>query len=158
VEKSSDVTIRRAVALDAAVVAELRFALRAETQSVREPRQAFVPRCSAWMAERLAAEGGAWSAWVAVAGSAIVAQLWLEVFEKIPNPQDDTTAHAYISSVYVVPEWRRKRIGDRLLTAALASLQGVRVGSCILWATQGSRSLYARQHFEPPRELLERRL
>jgi GNAT superfamily N-acetyltransferase len=150
-------TVRRAVPADAAALAELRFALRSETGVVAEERATFLERCAAWMAPRLAPDHPAWAAWVAVEDGKAVAQVWLQVFEKIPNPNDRTGAHAYVTNFYVRPELRNRGFGRALMTAALASLEGRGVTSTLLWATQGSRTLYERNGFGPPHpDVMER--
>jgi ribosomal protein S18 acetylase RimI-like enzyme len=145
--------IRTAVPADAPVLARLRWAFRAaETQPV-EDEEAFVARCTAWMAERLATSR--WRCWVADAGDEIDGCLWLQLVEKVPNPAAELEQHAYITSVYVRPAARGSGTGEALLRVALDFCRENGVDSAILWPTARSRSLYARHGFSRPDDMLE---
>jgi GNAT superfamily N-acetyltransferase len=151
----SNVSIRRATPRDAPTLASLRLALRQEGGPLRERPEAFLERCEAWMVKHLGPEGSAWSCWVALEQDSLVGQIWLLVFEKIPNPNDTSALHAYITNFFVRPGSRKSGIGARLLAAALDSLKDCPVASCVLWATEGSRSLYARHGFAVPPAVME---
>lgn len=152
----ADVSIRRAATTDAPTLAALRLALRQDVAPMREDAEQFLARCEAWMVPRLSRDESRWSCWVAVDGGCIVGQIWLAVFEKIPNPGDASGLHAYITNFFVRPEWRSRGIGDRLLAEAIGSLKDGPIGSCILWATEESRSLYARHGFAASPIVMER--
>lgn len=147
-------TIRRARRRDAAVLAELRYRFRAEQHAATEPREAFLARCTAWMAARLDEER--WAAWLAEADGRAVGAIWLQLLEKLPNPGPELEWHGYVTSAYVVPEWRKAGIGAALLEAALAACRAHGVDSVILWPTPASASLYRRFGFrDRPDDLME---
>ncbi|MGD9933806.1 MAG: N-acetyltransferase family protein [Dehalococcoidia bacterium] len=146
-------SVRRASPLDAAALARLRFDFRAELGHPTEARADFLPRCEAWMHERLQ-RPGPWYAWV-VESPAISGSLWLQLIEKLPNPVDELESHAYITSVYVTPSARNLGGGQALLDAAFQFCRGAGVDSVILWPSSRSRPLYERNGFAVPSDLLQ---
>ncbi|HEU4452334.1 MAG TPA: hypothetical protein VFR81_04710, partial [Longimicrobium sp.] len=104
-DASGSPSIRPAVPGDAPAAARMRYAFRAELGTPNEPEDAFVARCGAWMAERLAS--GAWRGWIAEdGGGAMVGQAWVQLVEKMPNPVDEAELHAYVTNCYVLPGMR----------------------------------------------------
>ena len=148
--------IRRATAADAEPLARMRLAFRSEAGSLEEDAAAFLSRCVAWMARRLAAESS-WRAWVAVEGDTVVATIWLQLIEKLPNPVGEAERHGYVSSLFVVPECRDQGLGTALLREALADCDRNGVDAVVLWPTPRSRPLYERHAFAVRDDLLERR-
>lgn len=154
---TAECTVRPATVEDVPELARMRFELRAGLEAPSEPRDEFLARAERWMAERLAGPASGWAAWVAAAGDGLAGQVWLVTFEKIPNPIDRAALHAYLTNFYVRPALRNRGVGARLLAAALDSLAGRDIESCILRATDGSRSLYARHGFTASPRLMELR-
>jgi GNAT superfamily N-acetyltransferase len=147
--------LRAAVTADAAALARLRFAFRADLEPPAEAEADFLARCTPWMARRLA-PGGSWRCWVA-AGTEPVGTVWLQLVEKLPNPVAEPEWHGYISSLFVRPEARGAGLGSRLLAAALTECDRSGCDAVVLWPTPRSRSLYLRHGFAPQDDLLERR-
>jgi len=145
--------IRLAVPADAAALAGLRWAFRSVEAEPVEDEGAFLARCAAWMAERLASDR--WRCWVAGTGLELVGCLWLQMIEKVPNPAAELEQHAYITSVFVQPPARGAGLGEALLRVALDFCRENRVDSAILWPTTRSRSLYVRHGFSAPDDMLE---
>lgn len=138
--------IRKATPDDAAVLARLRYDFRSEQRPPAEEEEAFLARCEVWMAERL--EGDArWQCWVAEADGGIAGNLWLYSIEKLPNPVAEPEQHAYVTNVYVVPEWRDAGIGALLIEAALEWCRREDVDAVLLWPSKRSRSFYGRYGF-----------
>lgn len=111
--------IRLARASDALELAKLRYAFRASTGNAIEDDNAFLERCKPWMAERLK-EGSLWRCWVAEQDQSLIATLWMQLIEKIPNPISEPEYHAYITSVYVCDWARGQGLGSQLLSTALS--------------------------------------
>ena len=147
--------LRPAVPADAAALARLRFAFRADLEPPDEQESEFLARCTAWMALRLA-PGGAWRCWVA-GETEPVGTVWLQLLEKLPNPVAEPEWHGYISSLFVRPDARGAGLGSRLLAAALAESDRRGCDAVVLWPTPRSRSLYFRHGFALREDLLERR-
>ncbi|MBK9546168.1 MAG: GNAT family N-acetyltransferase [Dehalococcoidia bacterium] len=146
--------IRPANIQDAAALADLRYAFRAEMRQPLESRDQFLVRCVPWMESRLVSNS-TWFCWVAEEGGAVVASLWLSLIEKIPNPGVELEWHAYITSVYVHPASRGRGVARAMLDAAMAFSRERGVDSVILWPSELSRPLYARHGFRQPGDMLE---
>ena len=155
---SQEVTyhVRRAGPADAPQLAQLRFAVRAERTPAMEDRSEFLNRCRAWMEERLEPPS-AWRCWTAVSGPSLIGTLWVQLIEKLPNPAEEPELHGYVSSVYVIPEYRNAGVGGALLDTCLAECDRAGVDAVFLWSTPGSRRLYQRKGFAVRDDLLDRR-
>lgn len=139
------VRIREASAIDAVVLASMRYEFRSALADPSESRSAFLRRCIRWMQSRL--RRGKWRCWVAERRDGIVGHLWLAPIEKIPNPVEEPERHAYLTNVYVRPDARGAGIGERLLAWAMAWCRINAVDTVLLWPTSRSRSLYSRHGF-----------
>jgi GNAT superfamily N-acetyltransferase len=156
--------IREARAEDAPALARLRYSFRAELKDPVEEEAAFVDRCTEWMAMRLA--DGRWQCWVAElgepardvgSGARLVACVWVELVEKIPNPNGDLEHHAYLTSFAVAPEHRGGGLGSRMLRRAVEWCESRGVDSIFLWPSEKSRPLYERNGFGVAVGMMERR-
>lgn len=146
--------MRLATPADARVLAGLRYDFRSALNPAVEPEEAFVARCSDWMAERLAPPSP-WRCWVYERDTGVSGHIWLQLIEKIPNPAPELERHAYITNVYVRPDARGSGAGKALLEAALSFCTANAVDSVILWPTDRSRTLYARHGFAVRADLME---
>jgi GNAT superfamily N-acetyltransferase len=153
------INVRPATAADAPELARLRFAFRAEYQSIVESETDFVARCEPWMHDRLSRDSG-WRAWVAQRSDsgALVGTLWLQLIEKLPNPGDETELHAYITSVYIRADVRNGGVGSRLIEGALAACRDLDVDTVFLWPSTRSRGLYSRHGFGLPDDIFSQPL
>ncbi len=147
-------SVRTATSADAPALARLRYDFRAALNEPTEDEETFIARCTSWMALRLA-PGSAWRCWVLEQAGSVDGQLWLQLIEKIPNPGPELERHAYITNVYVRAEARGSGAGQQLLQAALQYCRAARIDAVILWPTERSRTLYARNGFAVPDDLLE---
>ena len=143
---SVTVGVRRAGPSDASALARLRYEFRASLKPAAEDEPSFVARCETWMAPRLGGDS-AWAAWVAERRAAIVGTVWMEFFEKMPNPVAEAEAHGYLTNFYVRDGERGAGTGSRLLEVALAECERRRVHQVLLWPTDRSRPLYERFGF-----------
>jgi ribosomal protein S18 acetylase RimI-like enzyme len=157
------IRIRIARIADARALAQRRYEFRREYvgPGEGESRAAFLRRCAAWM-RRALRDGRRWRCWVAVANSGgakaeIVGHVWLQMIDKVPNPGAEAERHAYVTNLYVQPAFRGGT-GQRLLAAAMDWCRTRRIDSVILWPTDDSRSLYARNGFGVSGDLLDARL
>jgi GNAT superfamily N-acetyltransferase len=146
--------IREARAEDVSALARLRYSFRAELKAATEDEAAFLDRCTKWMAMRLV--DGSWQCWVAElsesgrevgGGATLVACIWVELVEKIPNPNGDPEYHAYLTSFAVMPEHRGGGLGSRMLRRAIEWCEARGVDSIFLWPSERSRPLYERNGF-----------
>lgn len=147
-------TVRLATPADAQALAELRWEFRTSVGAAVEPRAQFLKRCGEWMRGRLA-RGTNWRCWVSADASGLLGSLWLQLIEKLPNPVGEVEIHGYITSFYVRPAVRGRRVGARLLDKALGYCRSLPVHAVILWPTPESRTLYERRGFFEPEDLME---
>ena len=150
---NSEVTIRLAVKSDALELAKLRYALRSTTGIATEPEGEFIKRCTAWMEEHLQRQ--AWQCWVAEINQQLIAAVWLQLVEKIPNPRSEPEEHAYITNFYVEEAARGRGIGTQLLREAIRWCEAREVHAVVLWPTERSRSLYERHGFAVRDDIME---
>lgn len=149
--------IRSARLTDIPALAQLRYTFRGGIELAPESEAAFVTRCAAWMTPRLA-PGSGWQCWVAEQEGQLVGTVWLQLFEKMPNPVAlEAEWHGYVSNLYVAPSLRGGGLGSRLLEICLEACDTGEVDAVILWPTPRSRSLYERHGFAVRNDLLERR-
>jgi GNAT superfamily N-acetyltransferase len=147
--------IRFATAADAPVLADLRLELRAGVSPNVRPEPGFRERCAAWMAERLA-RPGSWHSWIAEEpdGTAL-GTVWVQILERLPNPEHEPELHGYLTGFYVRASARNRGVGSALLEAALARCAELRADTVFLWPTPRSRVLYARYGFTQRSGILE---
>jgi len=140
------IAIRRATSADADVLAALRWEFRGDRDRVVvESERDFVARCAEWMRRELDA-ATRWRAWVAELDGAVAGQLWLQIIEKLPNPNGEGQRHAYVSNLYIRPA-ARGGTGTRMLDAALDDARAEGVDRVVLWPSARSVSLYRRRGF-----------
>ena len=139
---------------DAALLAQLRFDLRASLHELREDESAFVERCTSWMRERLS-ERGRWQCWIAERDGTMVGSVWVQLIEKIPNPIAAPESYVYLTNFYVRPEHRSHGIGSELLSAALSWSRSNNAELVLLWPTERSKTLYERHGFVPADDFME---
>jgi GNAT superfamily N-acetyltransferase len=138
--------VRRAIPADANGLAELRFAFRTSLAEPVESQPEFLTRCAAWMRSRLDGETH-WRAWILETDVGPAGTVWVQIVEKLPNPVVERELHAYVTNFFVHPDQRGRGAGGRLLSAAIAECDALRVDTVFLWPTPQSRALYERHGF-----------
>ena len=155
----ADIVVRLAAPSDTPELLRLRYALRSSPpRKVVESEQDFRRRAERWMRDHLA-KGHPWYCWVAERPPQpghLLGAIWMQVLEKVPNPNGDPEEHAYITSFFIDPSERGGGLGTRMLRTALDWCDARPIDSTILWPTQRSRPLYQRHGFVPPDDVFER--
>jgi len=149
----SDTEVRRATPADVPVLATLRFEFRSRSKTPVETAAQFLPRCIEWMRRRIDDESP-WRVWVLTHNDTIVGNIWLELVEKLPNPNVEREMHAYVTNFFIRPEYRNTGAGSRLLEAVLDECKRAHVDSVFLWPSDRSRPLYERYGFTAPSTML----
>src|SRR5512132_4347102 len=142
----ADGQVRLATVDDASALAVLRYEFRASNKTAVESAEEFLPRCVEWMRPRLA-DDARWRVWVLDHAGDVVGNVWLQLVEKLPNPNVDRERHGYITNFYVRPEHRNGGAGSRMLRAVLDECERSDVDTVFLWPTVRSRPLYERHGF-----------
>jgi GNAT superfamily N-acetyltransferase len=122
-----------------------------------ESKSRFVRRCTSWVQKYFRPGAGPWRCWVIDDGRKLLGHVCVQLFQKMPNPVDESELHAYLTNFYVIPEMRGRRLGRKLLNEALSWCRNRGADSVILWATPESKSLYRRCGFANPADILELR-
>jgi GNAT superfamily N-acetyltransferase len=137
-------TVRRADAVDAAVLAALRRAWVEESGPAPDPF--FEARFARWFDEK---EGRRIS-WVAATGSGrAVGMLNLAVFTRMPRPGMPPQRWGYIANVFVLAEHRNAGVGQALLDAAIDHARRERYVRLVLNPSERSVPFYLRAGFTP---------
>jgi GNAT superfamily N-acetyltransferase len=144
----ADGEVRLATVDDASALAVLRYEFRASNKPAVESAEEFLLRCVEWMRSRLA-DDARWRVWVLDSAGDVVGNVWLQLIEKLPNPNVDRELHGYITNFYVRPEHRNGGAGSRMLRAVLDECERSNVDTVFLWPTARSRPLYERHGFVP---------
>jgi GNAT superfamily N-acetyltransferase len=152
--KTMNVVVRSASPADAALLAKLRFELRASLHDVREDETSFRERCTRWMQQRLVPDG-CWRCWIAECDGVIVGSVWVQLIEKIPNPIAAPECFVYLTNFFVEPEQRGKGIGSQLLAAVLSWSRSNDAELVLLWPTERSKPLYERHGFVAADDFME---
>ena len=147
------IDVREASPGDAPALAELRWEFRIARAPANETHDGFVARCGEWMRRELATQAQ-WRAWVVVAGGRIVGQAWVQTIAKMPNPVEERERHAYVSNVFVQPEFRGGA-GTQLLDTMLAWARANAIDRVILWPSARSVTLYERHGFTHNGDVME---
>ena len=150
------IAIRPATSADAPALAALRWEFRGGRERVAESAGDFTERCRAWMHSRLDA-ASPWRTWIAEDNGRVVGQVWLQIFEKLPNPNGEGQRHAYLSNLYV-QQASRGGVGTRLLEAAIDYAKAKGADRIVLWPSARSVTLYRRRGFIADGGLLELKL
>ena len=99
-------------------------------------------------------EAGRFAAWVAEnSDGEAVASAGVSFYTITPKPWNLEGRHAFISSMYTLPEHRKKGIGSRLLQETLDYVRSVGVEYVTLHASEAGRSLYRSFGFKETNEM-----
>ena len=109
------------------------------------------------MQGRFGSGSSGWRCWVLDDGQQVLGHVCVELFEKMPNPVNESELHAYLTNLYVTPEMRGHGLGRRLVRKALSWCRAQDIDAIILWASPGSRSLYRRCGLGEPEDIFELR-
>jgi ribosomal protein S18 acetylase RimI-like enzyme len=162
---SAEIAIRLATADDGDDLARMRWDFTAEDgppDGQIEPLESFGPSFVRTFRGYLAS--GRWRIWVAERRDEqpdeprVIGCVWVQWVDRVPRPIHRGHSLGYITNVYVVPEWRNRGVGGRLLEAAVED--GRRIGHALLflWPTEESVEFYRRAGFERSDELMEHSL
>lgn len=140
------IKVRPASEPDALTLARLRYEFRLSFHDVREDEATFVDRCTVWMRERLGTES-LWKCWIAELDDTAVANVWVHLVEKIPNPIEEPEYYIYLTNFYVREQYRSHGIGTMLLSEILDWGRSKDVKTIILWPSGRSKPFYVRHGF-----------
>jgi GNAT superfamily N-acetyltransferase len=151
---SNPLDIRRATAADAAVVAEHRVCLFADTGRLTPERagalRALLPNILAPMLD-----SGEYIGWLVVAeDGTVVGGAGVQMRHLLPRPETLTEREALVVNVYIAPAYRRQGLARRLLEAILAWSASKGIERVALHPSAMGRPLYESLGFAPTDELV----
>ena len=146
-----EITYRKATADDLEALARLRWAMQFERQeehpSDPETWETYLAAYRDAYAEQIA-QGG-FDAWLAEAGSQAVSCVVLLWWRTPPIFDQLVRRRGMVSSVYTMPEYRRRGISRQLMLLLIAHAQELEIRRLVLWASEMGRPMYEGLGFEP---------
>jgi GNAT superfamily N-acetyltransferase len=121
-------------------LARLRHALYDEYGDADLPFTEYLPAFREFASRALADQR--WRAWVARQEGCIVATMWMEVVERIPQPIGAGGGRpiGYLTNAYVEPGHRNEGLGTRMLTEIREWAQAEGVGTILCWPAPGEHA------------------
>lgn len=156
-EHITDVRMRGATAADARVLAAHRVAMFRDMGRLRPSLEAPLRDASTAYFTR-AVPAGEYTAWLALAGDAVVAGAGVQRRILLPRPDERGESlvlgqEGIVLNVYVEPAWRRQGLARRLMDAILAWAPAAGIRRLVLHPSDEGRRLYERLGFVPTNEL-----
>jgi GNAT superfamily N-acetyltransferase len=146
-----EITYRKATADDLEALARLRWAMQFERQeehpSDPETWATYLAAYRDAFAEQIA-QGG-FDAWLAEDGGQAVSCVVLLWWRTPPIFDQLVRRRGMVSSVYTLPEYRRKGIARELMRMLIAQAKEMEIRRLVLWASEMGRPMYEGLGFEP---------
>jgi GNAT superfamily N-acetyltransferase len=138
---------------DAAQLARLLWLNAAPEQRAEQSMEAFVVDFAGWWTSH----DDSHLAFVArLDDSELVGMAWLAVVPRVPRPGMTTRRSADIQSVFVVPEFRGRRVGSALVQAAADHAFELGAGHVTVHSGRKAVPVYERLGFASSRQLLQK--
>jgi GNAT superfamily N-acetyltransferase len=145
----SAVSFRRAREGDVPALALNRWRLRVADDGEPEgvsPTD-FHAHCERFLRE--ASRSESWALFVAEADGRLVANAFVQIVPKVPQPGRFDDAIGYLTNVYSDPDWRGRGVGTGLLRHVLDWARERDLELVFVWPSERSQGLYARLGFGP---------
>lgn len=144
------INIREAVPADASDLARLRWTWRAESHPELPVKvENFVAAFAEWWDST-----SDFVAFVATDGDQTIGMGFIALGSRVPDPSALVRRHADIQSVYVLPEYRNRGIGAKIVRSLID--YGRKVGCIRITVHSGNRAvpIYERAGFQHSRQLM----
>jgi GNAT superfamily N-acetyltransferase len=142
--------IRQATVQDAPELARLRWDFSDQTGQRFE---VFAQEFDVFLQHALASSR--WTIWVAEAAEKLLANIYIQLVQKVPRPGRPLAYWGYVTNVYVEPFARNHAIGSHLLQTIQQWAQSQHVEFFVVWPAEESVQFYRRNGFVPNEEILE---
>jgi GNAT superfamily N-acetyltransferase len=116
---------------------------------------AFLQGFSEFLARALSS--GDWAVWVAEQEGRLVANVWVQIVQKVPRPGrfGGHNRYGYVTNVYAEPETRGRGVGSRLLQCAITWAREQELEFLVVWPSEESVRFYQRAGFQRSADALE---
>lgn len=115
----------------------------------------FAGRCSAFLQKAIADDSN-WKVWVAEVDGRVVANMFVQIVEKVPRPGVDASSpFGYVTNVYTHPDYRGQGIGSQIHGEIARWAAENRLDFLIVWPSDNSVEFYARNGFARCKEAME---
>lgn len=101
---------------------------------------------------------GSTTVWLATSADGVVGSVAMHLLARFPSLQNRCAQEAYVSHVFVTPEWRRRGVGSALVTAMVQHARVLGLARVRLHATEPGRALYETHGFRLRTNDMELRL
>lgn len=150
----NDVTIRRAIGVDADELARLRWVFsEEELLAGTEEYAGFLDAFRRF--RRVATPTGQWTVWVAERDRRLIGNVWVQHIVNVPRPGQPRVEYGYVTNVFVEAGERGRGVGAALLRAAIRGSREHALEFLIVCASEESRAFYERLGFHRSREAME---
>jgi GNAT superfamily N-acetyltransferase len=146
-----EISYRKATADDLEALARLRWAMQAERQadhpSDPETWETYLAAYRDAFAEQIS--HGGFEAWLAEDNGQAVSCVVLLWWRTPPIYDQLVRRRGMVSSVYTLPEYRRRGISRQLMLLLIGRAKELRIYRLVLWASEMGRPMYEGLGFEP---------
>ncbi|MFD1720426.1 GNAT family N-acetyltransferase [Amnibacterium endophyticum] len=153
---AAPVRVRAAGAADHESAGALRWAwiVEEDGRSSAMSRAVFIAEFAAWAQAHSATH----RCFVAEADAEVVGMAWLAVTDRVPSPRALQRRTADLQSVYVLPAFRGRGVGTRLIEAAVDAASREGAERLVVHSSPGAVSAYARAGLQASELLRSRAL
>jgi GNAT superfamily N-acetyltransferase len=102
---------------------------------------------TAWLADWMTAHRDDVLCKIAVADGELVGMAWLAIYERVPNPNDRPRRTGDVQSVFVLPPFRGRGIGRRLMSALCAAADELGIPTVTVRSSATAMPFYERLGF-----------
>jgi GNAT superfamily N-acetyltransferase len=134
---------RKGTAEDAPTLARLRWKWRAEERSEGGDRDVFVNFFTTWVVDNL----GTHVPFLVEVDGRAAGMAWLNLSQRVPNPDQFSRRTGDVQSVYVVPELRNSGVGAALLAEVLDHARAIELTRVTVHAAERAIPFYLRGGF-----------
>jgi GNAT superfamily N-acetyltransferase len=100
-----------------------------------------------WLADWMTAHRNDIVCKIAVADGHLVGMAWLAIYERVPNPDDRPRRTGDVQSVFVLPEFRGRGIGRRLMTELCGAADELGIPTVTVRSSAAAMPFYERLGF-----------
>jgi GNAT superfamily N-acetyltransferase len=146
-----EITYHKATADDLEALARLRWAMQVDRvpdhPSDQEAWNTYLAAYRDAFADQIS--HGGFEAWLAEDGSTAISCVVLLWWRTPPVFDQLVRRRGMVSSVYTLPEYRRKGISRKLMLMLIARAKELQIRRLVLWASEMGRPMYEGLGFEP---------